>query len=73
MNAAFLIIDVQKAFVGHLKNERIYEDTLAFINATSAQFRKANQPVIVICDIEEGNDETFDNVDELMIDSKDIQ
>ena len=73
MNAAFLIIDVQKTFVGHLKNECIYEDTLAFINATSAQFRKANQPVIVICDIEEGNDETFDNVDELMIDSKDIQ
>lgn len=73
MNIAFVIIDVQKAFVGHLKSEKIYEDTLAFINATSAQFRKANQPVIIVRDIEEGDDETFQNVDELMVDTKDIE
>lgn len=73
MNIALLIIDVQKAFVGDRKGLQVYDDTLAYINATSSLFRKSNHPVFVIRDIEEGDGEEYLNVDELVVDPHDTE
>jgi nicotinamidase-related amidase len=73
MNIALLIIDIQKAFIGELKNERVYSDTLAYINATAQLFRKSNHQVYVIRDIEEGDGDEYQNVEELLKDPNDIE
>lgn len=73
MNIALLIIDVQKAFIGHRKEEKEYQDTFEYINETASLFRKAGKPVIVIRDIEGGNDDTFQNVEELITQDNDIE
>jgi nicotinamidase-related amidase len=73
MNIALLIIDVQEAFIGHRKEEREYNNTFEYINETAALFRKAGKPVIIIRDIEGGNDDTFQNVEELVVEDSDIE
>lgn len=73
MNIALLVIDVQKAFIEERKNEAIYLDTLSYINAASALFRVHQKPVFIIRDIEEGDDEFHQNVDELITDQNDIE
>lgn len=72
MNMALLIIDVQKAFLEDRKNSKEYNDTLAYINATSNLFRKKEYPVFIIRDLSEGNDESFNVLDELTVNEKDI-
>lgn len=72
MNIAFLIIDVQKAFLEDRKNSKEYQDTLMYINATASLFRKANQHIYIIRDISEGNDESYSTVDKLKTSEKDI-
>lgn len=72
MNIALLIIDVQKAFLAVRKNTKEYNDTLAYINATSTVLRKAGMPVFIIRDVSEGNDESFNVLDELKVSDKDI-
>lgn len=44
MRIAFLIIDVQKAYVEHRKNQDSYEAALWYINATAELFRKIKHP-----------------------------
>lgn len=73
MNAALLIIDVQKAYIGHRKGEKEYLSAFEYINETAKLFRKADKPVIVIRDISEGNDESFQNVEELIVQDSDIE
>jgi nicotinamidase-related amidase len=73
VNIALLIIDVQEAFIGHRKGEKEYHNTFEYINETASLFRNADKPVIVIRDIEGGNDDTFQNVDELITVSSDIE
>lgn len=73
MNVALLIIDVQEAFIGDRKGEKEYYNTFEYINETAELFRKANKPVIVIRDIEGGNDDTFQNVEELVTQDSDIE
>lgn len=73
MNIALLIIDVQEAFIGHRKEEKEYHNTFEYINETAALFRNANKPVIVIRDIEGGNDDNFQNVEELITEDSDIE
>lgn len=73
MNIALLIIDVQKAFISHRKGEKEYNDTFEYINETSSLFRKAGKPVIIVRDIEGGNDDTFQNVEELVVQDGDIE
>lgn len=73
MNIALLIIDVQEAFIGHRKEEQEYHNTFEYINETAKLFRKASKPVIVIRDIEGGNDSTFENVEELVSKDSDIE
>ncbi len=70
---AFLIIDLQKAFIDDRKGQKIYDDTLIYVNETAKLFRKANQPVIVIRDIEEGDGPLFDTVDDLKVEETDIR
>ncbi|PKK97897.1 MAG: isochorismatase [Tenericutes bacterium HGW-Tenericutes-2] len=72
MNIALLIIDVQKAFLAVRKNTKEYNDTLAYINATSTVLRKAGMPVFIIRNVSEGNDESFNVPDELKVCDKDI-
>jgi nicotinamidase-related amidase len=73
MNIALLIIDVQEAFIGHRKGEREYNNTFEYINETAALFRKTGKTVIIIRDIEGGNDDTFQNVEELVVEDSDIE
>lgn len=73
MNIALLIIDVQEAFIGHRRSEKDYEDTFEYINETAALFRQAGKPVIVIRDIEGGNDDAFQNVEELAVKDSDVE
>ncbi len=72
MNIALLIIDVQKAFLNERKGSKVYHDTLMYINATASLFRKANQSVFIIRDLFEGDDETYQTVDELKRGTQDI-
>lgn len=71
MKIALLIIDVQKAFLSDRIGSKIFEDTMAYINYTSALFRKHDHPVYVIRDIEEGDGDDYLNLNELIVDSKD--
>lgn len=73
MNIALLIVDVQKAFIGHRKGEKEYHNIFEYINETAALFRKAGKPVITVRDIEEGNDGNFQNVEELAVQDSDIE
>ena len=41
------------------------------INETAKLFRKAGKPVIIVRDIEGGNDDTFQNVEELKVEDSD--
>jgi len=45
MNPALLIIDLQKEFIGHRKDELIYKQTLEYVNYVSAMFRKAEKNI----------------------------
>lgn len=73
MKCALVIIDVQEAFIGHRRDEKAYGETFEYINATAALFRKAEKPVIVVRDIEEGDGEAYRNVAELDVKSTDIE
>lgn len=73
MNIALLIIDVQEAFIGNRKGEKEYNNTFEYINETASLFREAGKPVIVIRDIEGGNDDTYQNVEELITQDSDIE
>lgn len=73
MNIAFLIIDVQKAFVGKRLHEEHVSMALDYINYTADLFRAHEKPVFVIRDIEEGDGEDYQNLDELIVKETDIQ
>ncbi|SCY60655.1 isochorismatase family protein [Alkaliphilus peptidifermentans] len=73
MNIALLIIDVQEAFIGQRRGEQGYSNTFEYINETAALFRKAHKPVIIVRDIEGGDDENFQNVKELNVEDSDIE
>lgn len=73
MNIALLIIDVQEAFIGNRKGEKEYSATFEYINETANLFRKADKPVIIVRDIEGGNDDAFQNVKELIVEDRDIE
>jgi len=73
MNMALLIIDVQEAFIGNQKGEQGYHTTFEYINETAALFRNAGKPVIIVRDIEGGDDDRFQNVEELLVKNSDIE
>lgn len=73
MNIGLLVIDVQKAFIGELKDTKVYNETLMFINAATNLFRSARLPVIVIRDLSEGDGPEFDNVAEFESSKTDIE
>lgn len=73
MNIALLIIDVQEAFIGHRKGEQEYHNTFEYINETAKLFRKSGKPVIIVRDIEGGNDESFQNVGNLIVQDSDTE
>jgi len=70
---AILIIDVQEAFLGERHTDAQYQQTMAAINAAAAQFRRHRCPVIVVRDLSDGNDQSFDNVRELQTEPTDIR
>lgn len=72
MKCALLIIDVQKAFIGHQQGTLFYENVIAHINATSLLFRQSDLPVFVIRDLEEGDGDEYQNVTELDVHNTDI-
>lgn len=73
MNVALLIIDVQKEFIGHLNKEKVFIDTMEYINETAELFREAKKPVIIIRDIEGGDSEDRQNLDELIVQDSDVE
>ena len=73
MNIALLIIDVQKAYIGHRKGEKEYEDTFEYINETAALFREAGKPVIIVRDVEGGDGDDYKNVAELVVNGSDME
>lgn len=73
MKTAFLIIDVQKAYIEEHKQKSNYYPIMEKINHTAETFRNLGHPVIVIRHIEEGNTEEFQNVDELIVKHSDHQ
>jgi nicotinamidase-related amidase len=73
VNIALLIIDVQKAFIGNRKGEQEYYNALEYINETAKLFRKADKPVIIVRGISEGDDESFQNVEELIVQDSDTE
>lgn len=73
MNIGLLIIDVQKAFIGHRKEEGEYHRIFEYINETAGLFRKIGKPVIIVRDIEGGNDDPYQNVEELFVKDSDIE
>lgn len=73
MNIGLLVIDVQKAFIGDLKGTQVYEETLMYINAASELFRKAAKDVFIIRDLEEGDSDLYDVVDDLIVSEKDSE
>lgn len=73
MNVALLIIDVQDAFIGHRKAEQEYHNIFGYINETAKLFRKAGKPVIIVRDIEEGDDDSHRNAEELIVQDSDIE
>lgn len=73
MKSAFIIIDVQEAFIGNRRDEKAYAETFEYINATAELFRNAGKPVIVVRDIEEGDGEAYKNVKELKTTETDIE
>jgi len=72
-HVALLIIDVQQAFVGHQQHTTLYENTMAYINATSKMFRQFKHPVYVIRDLEEGEGEDYQVVNDLVVNDIDIK
>lgn len=73
MKIALLIIDVQKEFIGHMNKEQVFIDTMEYINETAKLFRKSGNPVIVIRDIEGGDSKERQNVEELIVQSNDLE
>lgn len=71
MKIALIIIDVQKAYIGHRKDEKVYDETFWTINYTADLFRKAKKPVIIVRDIAEGDGAEYDNVVDLKVVSTD--
>jgi nicotinamidase-related amidase len=73
MNAALLIIDVQKAYMKDRRQVQSYNDTFEYINETAALFRRAQKPVIIVRDISCGDGEEYENVPELRVEKGDIE
>jgi len=73
MNIALLIIDVQKAFIGERKDEPLYKKTFEYINYTASLFRQSGRPVMIIRDLSEGEGKIYENVDDLVTSSSDIE
>lgn len=73
MRIAFLIIDVQKAYVEHRKNQDSYEVALWYINATAELFRKYKAPVYVIRHLEGVDGPNYQCVDELKTSKEDVE
>ena len=68
---ALLIIDVQEAYVSHLRNEKVFLDTIDYINHTSSMFRAAGKAVIVIRHVAQGSTGEYNNVIELKVGAND--
>ena len=67
MRMALLIVDVQEAFIGHRREDTDYKEVMDHINYSAALFETAELPVIVIRDVEEGDDDAHRNVAELEV------
>ncbi len=75
MRAAFLVIDVQKAFIKHMGQDKL-DLMLEYINEVSEMFRKAKCPVVMIQDLEAGDgpgSRGFELVDGLHVHSEDYR
>jgi len=48
-----------RSLIGSRREEKSYEETLAYINETAELFRNAGKPVIVVRNIEEGDGDAF--------------
>lgn len=76
MSIAFLIIDMQKAFVDNPKSCGSIQDALEYINETSKLFREAKMPVILIQDEEAGEgpeSEGYALMDQLLVEESDYR
>lgn len=70
---AFIVIDMQEAYIGNRRGTESFDDTIAHINYVSDLFRKAGKPVIYVKDISEGDTPKYDYVAELNKSKDDIE
>lgn len=71
MKMALVIIDVQEAYVGDRRGSKSFAKIMDHINYSSALFRKAELPVIVVRDIEGGDGDGMENIPELEVEDTD--
>jgi len=70
---AFIIIDMQEAFIGSERSTKAFDNVIGYINYVAGMFRKAEKPVIVVRHMSEGDTEEYDNVKELHIEKEDLE
>ncbi|MDN5352667.1 MAG: hypothetical protein PWQ12_1588 [Clostridiales bacterium] len=73
MKPALLVIDIQEAFVGHLKGTAAFEKTMIYINEAARCFREAGESVIVVRDISEGTGDNYKTVPEFTTGDHDVE
>lgn len=69
---ALLIMDMQKAYLEHQYETKEYQEVIAYINYVAGLMRQANQPVIIVRDVEGEDGEQFQVVDDIKVEDTDI-
>lgn len=74
MKVALLIVDMQKGCREISQCKSSFDNSVEYINEVSQYFRKKNNPVVIIKDIEVGSPGTiqFEIVEDIVISDKDI-
>jgi len=74
MKVALLIVDMQKGCRETTQCKSSFDNSVEYINEVSQYFRKKNNPVVIIKDIEVGSPGTieFEIVEDIVISDKDI-
>ncbi|NLB81500.1 MAG: cysteine hydrolase [Clostridiaceae bacterium] len=74
MKVALLIVDMQKGCREITQCKSSFDNSVEYINEVSQYFRKKNNPVVIIKDIEVGSPGTieFEIVEDIVISDKDI-
>jgi len=70
---ALLIIDVQEAYVGHLRSDKHFLEAVDYMNTAADIFRSAGKPVIFVRHIVKGSEGPYRTIGELEMKEGDIE